>query len=580
MTGQSHPPEEKYEATSAPSYQPQNSGMQTVQFATPQYNAGQAQTAGPYAASQSSTVNQTGDSRGQQYPQPRTTPTTTSSTSTATGTPTRRRVHRTASTDAPAEAAPAPPAPLTYPNYAPPLANTGFPQIGSPYPLGHAPSDYELQQRNLPPLRGYFDPRADTTSPLTERQQTELDLATIQGSYSGWIGGSVIGRYRSGTPGIDRLAALEAPFEASVVIDNSLRLSVIPKAVFLNNGQLNATSGSASTPLLGSLYGGGTVNPPQQFASGVGGEFQLATNTFAAAIGFTPYEFLVSNVIGRVQWRPGNGHFTFYGGRDAVRETELSYAGLRDPGSATTNFSGNVWGGVVQTGGGVRFDAGDAKSGIYVQGEGADLSGYHVLDNRKYDGTMGAYFRVKTWAEYGSLNVGGTFYGEHFDHNELTETYGLGGYFSPEAYFLAAVPVTFNGHYGTDFHYVINGAVGIQTFQQDNENYFPLDPALETQAITLCETATGSTTTIINQTCGQTASSSSTGINFSVDAEGAYRVNEHWYVGGFLSANNTNNYNTVSGGFFARYLFRPQYATEAYPTGLFPAEGFRPLRVP
>jgi hypothetical protein len=60
----------------------------------------------------------------------------------------------------------------------------------------------------------------------------------------------------------------------------------------------------------------------------------------------------------------------------------------------------------------------------------------------------------------------------------------------------------------------------------------------------------------------------------------AYRVTEHWFVGAFLSGNNTNNYNTISGGAFARYTFRRQVQTEAYPTGLFPVEGLRPLRIP
>ena len=73
---------------------------------------------------------------------------------------------------------------------------------------------------------------------------------------------------------------------------------------------------------------------------------------------------------------------------------------------------------------------------------------------------------------------------------------------------------------------------------------------------------------------------SNTGGNYSINAEGAYRIAEHWFAGGFLSANNTNNYNTITGGFFVRYLFRPQYGTDDYPTGLFPVEGFRPLRVP
>ena len=44
-------------------------------------------------------------------------------------------------------------------------------------------------QQNVPPLRGYYDPRGDQPPPLTERQQTQLDLANLEGAYSGWEAG-------------------------------------------------------------------------------------------------------------------------------------------------------------------------------------------------------------------------------------------------------------------------------------------------------------------------------------------------------------------------------------------------------
>ena len=585
MTGVSHPPADSVDATADP-----NAKLNNAQYSAP--NAGQIQGSQIQQQEQGQIPN--GTTGAQQYPQPNTrgseTPTSEpTGTTSGTVTHTRRRVHRATTTapaaapadqpaQAPAEVQPA----MNYPTYAQPISNEGYPAVGAPVPTGQAPSDYELQQRQLPPLRGYFDPRVDPNAPLTPRQQTELDLATIEGSYSGWLGGSVIGRYRSRTPGVDRLAALKAPFEASIVVNNSLRLSIIPVAVFLNSGQLNTQGGTLTpyVPLLGSLYGSATNNPSQQISSGLGGEIQLATNTFQAAIGVSPYEFLVTNVIGRLRWKPNNGHFTFYGGRDSVEETQLSYAGMRDPATATTTYGGNVWGGVVQTGGGVRFDAGNEKSGLYIQGEGAELTGYHVLDNRKYDGTMGAYFRVASWPQYGSLNIGGLFYGEHFDNNERAETYGLGGYFSPEAYFLAAVPLTFSGHSGMNLHYTINGSVGVQTFQEDNGIYFPLDAADQNNAYSLCVNSTGTTVPIIDRSCGQQPVNANTGLNFSFDTEVSYHVNDHWYVGAFVSANNTNNYNTVQGGFFGRYTFKAEYPTVDYPTGLFPVEGLRPLRVP
>ena len=282
----------------------------------------------------------------------------------------------------------------------------------------------------------------------------------------------------------------------------------------------------------------------------------------------------MQNYTGRILYKPDQ-HFTFYGDRSPVVETQLSYAGLRDPGQATLFTSGPIWGGVVSTGGGLRYDMGTERAGFYITADGADLSGYHVLENNKFEASAGAYFLAKTFPGYGRLNIGVSMFGQHYQYNELGLTYGLGGYFSPQAYFLASIPVTFVGRYGNNFHYSIAGAVGVQTFQEASEVFFPLDRGLENGSMdgcTLQQQATGN--------CGQTPVSSTTGGNFSINSEGAYRITDHWYAGGFLSANNTNNYNTVTGGFFVRYVFRPQYGNEDYPTGLFPVEGFRPLRVP
>jgi len=582
MTGQAHPPAESYDTNPEA-----NAQIQNTQFSTQPYSPAAAQGAqipraqapSPGTATQqnstttyqSANPTQTGDSNGQQYPQP-----TTHGTATA---PAHRRTTVRSTPAQTTSPAPAPQAPITYPNYTQPLANQGYPQVGAPYPLATPPTDYDLQQKAVPPLRGYYDPRVDDKTPLSDRQQAELDLATIEGSYSAWMGGSVIGSYRSGTPGVDRMAGVEVPFEASVGLGKSWRFTVLPTAIFLNSGVLNTTGGTSGTfPVFGTVLGNSGIIYPQQFSVGFGGEAQLVSHTFAIAGGYSAYGFLVRNGIGRVRWKPGNGHFTLYGGRDPVKETQLSYSGLRDPGQPNNFTLGPIWGGVVQTGGGIRFDAGNEKSGLYIQGEGADLSGYHVQDNRKFDGTLGAYFRVKVWPQYGSLNVGGTLFGEHYNYNERVESYGWGGYFSPNVYFLFAVPVTFNGHYKENLHYTINGSVGVQTFQESSEPYYPLDPG-DQRNLQLSAACTGVPTSAA-QPCGFIPLNSNTGLNYSIDAKMSYRVNEHWYIGGFLTGNNTNDYNTISGGFFARYLIRPQTQTTDYPSGLFPVEGFRPLRVP
>jgi len=457
---------------------------------------------------------------------------------------------------------------IAQPNVAQPTTAAGSRFVGSPAPHGEPPSDAEVIARGEPALRGLYDPNAPAGGlpPLSLRTRAQTELNSIEGAYSGWLGGTGYAHYRTGTSGFDRLTDLESPFEVSAVLGKTVRATIVTRPILLNNGALNNTYFQSSTgtiPVLGTLPANVLVAPPQQNASGIGGELQLTSRNYALALGFTPYDFLVGNVIGRGQFRTFKGRLTFYGERDSVKDTQLSYAGMRDPGSATPFSPGNIWGGVVSTGGGVRLDIGGPRARLYVSGDAADLTGTHVLENTRYGGQMGASFRVHHWPGHGTLNVGGNFIGMHYEHNEQGMTYGQGGYFSPNVYFLGSVPITYSGYSKNNFHYSIAGAAGVQSFQQAKAPYFPLDVPVQTDFKNPFTPAT-----------------SNLGVNYSLNSESAYLFNQHWFLGAFLSANNTNNYNNFSGGFFVRYLFKSQYTIEDYPTGMFPATGMRPLRVP
>jgi tetratricopeptide (TPR) repeat protein len=575
--GQSRPPVEDYATPPVPPTEPvQYTTPQTTLTATPTYTKpttypAQNTTSQPPLPAQNETY-------GQQYPQPYT---GTARTVTHSRRPRRETAKTEVAAPAPAPVQAAGPT-LSYPGVGSPLGYQPYPMIGPAYPLPAAPTDQDLISHQLPPLRGDYTTVLAPQVPLTERQIAERDLEQLQGEYSGWLGGTGSVRYRSGTVGYDRLTDLETTFEASYAANNNLRFTIVPKAVFLNSGVLNEGNyvGVTGSPVLGTFNSGSAsaVQPAEQFANGIGGEIQATGHNFGLALGYTPYQFLVENVTGRALFRPDN-HWTLYFNRDAVQETQLSYAGLRDPGSVSlTHPYGNIWGGVVATGGGVRYDMGNEHAGFYITADGSDLTGYHVLQNDKFEGSMGAYFLAHTFPGYGRLNIGLSMFGMHYAQNERPLSYGLGGYFSPDAYFLASVPITFTGRYGNNFHYTIAGAVGVQTFQEDSQLYFPLDSGTENgyKNVGNCPALA----TNVNATCGVYANNSNTGGNYSINTEGAYRIADHWYAGGFLSANNTNNYNTVTAGFFVRYLFRPQIGTDDYPTGLFPVEGFRPLRVP
>jgi cellulose synthase operon protein C len=423
----------------------------------------------------------------------------------------------------------------------------------SPPFLGAGPSG--VASVVLPPLTGAA---IASQAPLTPREQIQQQLAVLEGESSSWTGGTSSLDYRSGQPGFDRLAVFSGQAEASGMLGPGVRTTFIVAPVLLDAGQATGTE----TLRQGTL----PVNsvPYIQSAAGTAGEFQLQTSNFGARFGSTPRGFLVQNYTGGLYIHPASAHFSMEFSRDPVLDTQLSFAGLRDEGTATATSVGNTWGGVISNSGEIHINSGDQFSGWYVQAGGQYLTGVHVANNERIDGDGGAYWTAWRSPEYGSLIAGMNFFGMHYERNLRYFTYGQGGYFSPGAYLLAAVPLTFNGHYGTRFHYRASGSLGMQAFQEDSAPYFPLDAAYQ---------AAQGNPTYPERT--------SVGGNYNLDAEGSYAIADHWYVGGYMNFNNSRDYASDKVGFFFRYVTRPQPLNqEIGPTGLFPVQGMRPLQTP
>ncbi|MGA2207188.1 MAG: cellulose synthase subunit BcsC-related outer membrane protein [Terracidiphilus sp.] len=463
-------------------------------------------------------------------------------------------------------------------------------QTPSETTTGTGLSDQQLEQRNLPPLRGPWIRIQRQANPPSPRELAEQQLQAIESGYSGWIGGTSLVNYRNGDPGYSQLAAIESPFEASAPIGYHARITAIARPVFLDSGQatgaanLSALEFQSGTSCLVTIpepigtYAAsqnptpctspslGTLTPPaQQNSFGLGGELQLAFPHLTIAGGYTPANFLVSTFTARFQWQPGNGPVTFSLVRDSEKDSQLSYAGLRDPAGNTLTTLGQIWGGVISNQGLVQVAHGDAESGFYFAAGGQYLTGHNVVKNSRVDGTGGAYWRVFASPEFGSLNVGANFFAMHYANNQNAFTHGMGGYFSPQAYFLGNVPFSWAGHYETRWHYNIVGALGVQAFQEDSTPLWPLagDKPLET-----------------SQNNPMLPAVTSVSANYDFHSQVAYQIGPHWFAGAYLAANNTRNYSYASVGFFVRFMFREQPSAAAAPTGLFPADGPRPFTVP
>ena len=375
-------------------------------------------------------------------------------------------------------------------------------------------------------------------------QQAQTELEGLASRYSGWMGGGTLLGGRSGQPGFDQLTRLEADFEASSVLGENARLTVRALPVLLSAGAATGTSnysfGSSGAALIGQ----------DQFQSGVGGEVQLATRIVDASLGFSPYSFYVSHILGSLSVHPSSLPFSFRVYRDQVKETMLSYAGEKDP------LTGEIWGGVVATGAEGNLSLGSAQSGFYVQGGGSQLTGVNVNNNSRIYGSTGAYWTVYS-NQYGVLKMGANMTGLHYAENQRYFTVGQGGYFSPDSYLLLNAPFTWQSHPINHFVYTIKGSLGVQSFHEGT--------ALPGSLI-----ATDTTPT----------AQANMGANYNLDMNMAYRLDEHWDIGGFVGVNNAHDYQDRTAGFAVKYMQRPQVDVEGGPTGLFDERAIRPLIVP
>src|SRR5208283_1961366 len=114
-------------------------------------------------------------------------------------------------------------------------------------------TDQELEQRNLPPLRGPWVRVQREANPMSPREEAEMQLQAIESGYSGWLGGSSLLNYRTGDPGYGQLAAIETPFEASAPLGYQARIVAVARPVFLDSGQ---ATGNANIPVLESSISG------------------------------------------------------------------------------------------------------------------------------------------------------------------------------------------------------------------------------------------------------------------------------------------------------------------------------------
>ncbi len=198
---------------------------------------------------------------------------------------------------------------------------------------------------------------------------------------------------------------------------------------------------------------------------GVEGVFGLWTNTFNAEIGFTPSSAEIPPAVtGRLYahhtWDQWDVHAAVeqYG----IKQSYLSYVGQK----VFYNGEEYQWGRVLKQGVtvGLSYDS-DVTYTL-------DLFYYpkifaeNVIENSESKVSASAVYHTPT-EKFAFLDWGAVAVYDSFETNSDLFTYGYGGYFSPQNFWLVSAVLDVGDYVGEDTYYRFEGALGYETYSVD-----------------------------------------------------------------------------------------------------------------
>jgi hypothetical protein len=225
--------------------------------------------------------------------------------------------------------------------------------------------------------------------------------------------------------------------------------------------------------------------------------------------------------------------------RRAVTDSLLSYAGTVDPGTGVT------FGGVVRNRAHSQLELSAGLANFYAGGGYNQLTGQNVKTNAETE--LGAGGSYPIYRSAGSeLRIGLDLVYFSYADNLRYFTLGQGGYFSPQSYFAALIPVNFTQKLEA-LTWSIGGSVGGQSYTEHDSPVFPNNPGLQARLIALAATNPSIATTYPGKT--------QTGVIGNAHGTVEYQASPSLRLGGLLRYDRAGDWNELAATVFARYIF-------------------------
>ena len=133
-----------------------------------------------------------------------------------------------------------------------------------------------------------------------------------------------------------------------------------------------------------------------------------------------------------------------------------------------------------------------------------------------------------------------------YNNNQNNFTYGNGGYFSPQGYASVSFPLTVYGR-RKDWSYAVRVSGAYSISKTSDANYYPNDPLLQQNAVTLDPGAIY---------LGATSNAFTYGITSIIEK----RITDHWSIGARAQLQRSPFYNPSNIGLYLKYDFNEHWS--------------------
>lgn len=348
-------------------------------------------------------------------------------------------------------------------------------------------------------------------------------------------------RLRQGEAGLSRLSDVALPLQLHSKAFEWGTVGVAVQPQVISAGELSGEARLRLGTL--ALIGGGEADSISVNDSGLAGSLHFAQGALSASIGVTPYGFLEDRLTGHVRWQPQWGDWQPKLGfvRLPVTDSVLSWAGQRDA------LLGVNWGGVSRSGMELGLVRDIGLSGVYADLRVSQLDGRNVDENASVEMSAGTY-RHRDLPTWGRLTYGFNITAFGYDKNQRHFSFGHGGYFSPQMFLAAVVPVELRGRWD-DVYYRMQAAFGYQTFREDGAPWFPTSAILQ-QELDLLRVAEPEL-----DLAGGYAGLDDSGLAYLLRGDLSYPVADRFAVTGRFSVDNAQNFREYIFHMGLRYSF-------------------------